>query len=147
MLENSSVVSEAASISSQPKSSAASSLPVFISLCAAALFGCFFLPWVSIGGLFVATGYQFTLGPHAGDEAKIFLAIPITALLAIFVGFLSRKQQRGAARIAGLMPIAGLIYVMVRNGKDVVEVLGAGAWLSICLGVALFILGCVKPKP
>jgi hypothetical protein len=122
-------------------------LSVFIFLSAAALIGAFFLPWLNIGGLLTASGYKYSLADDTGAEARMFLAIPLTAAITILAGFVNQKQQRGAARISGLLPIVGLIYVLVRYGKDVTQLLGAGAWISICLGVVLFVLGCVKPKP
>jgi hypothetical protein len=143
MSENSSVVPQS---TPQPQPAPGPTLSVFIFLSAAALIGSFFLPWINIGGLLAASGYKYSLADDTGMEARIFLAIPLTAAITILMGFVNQHQQPGAARITGLLPIAGLIYVSIRYGKDVTQLLGVGAWLSICLGIVLFLLGCIKLK-
>jgi small neutral amino acid transporter SnatA (MarC family) len=146
MSENSSTVTQSTPTTSQSQVATGPNLSVFIFLSAAALIGSFFLPWINIGGLLTASGYKYSLADDTGMEARMFLAIPLTAAITLLMGCVSQKQLRGAARITGLLPIAALIYVLVRYGKDVTQLLGAGAWISICLGVVLFALGCVKPK-
>jgi len=146
MSENTSVSSETTPAAALPKPSTGSNLSVFILLCSVALAGCFFLPWINIGGVLKASGYSYALADDAGIEARIFLAIPAAAILTIIMGFVNQKQCRGAARITGLLPVAGLVYAIIRYGKDVTQILGAGAWLTLSLGVALFVIGCLKPK-
>jgi len=145
MSENNPVASVTPAIS-QPKTSTGSNLSVFMFLCAAALVGCFFLPWINFGGLVTVTGYKYAMAENASNEARMFLAIPVAALITILVGLAKPGELRGGARITGLLPLFGLIYALARYGNDVTQVLGAGAWLSLCIGVVLFVLGYVKPK-
>jgi hypothetical protein len=127
-------------------SAPASPIPVLITASAAALVGAFFLPWVELGGLVSTTGYNFALGPTSSGEQKMFVAVPLIALITVLAGLISRKQQRGAARIAGSLPLIGFIYILIRYGQDATQLFGAGAWISLCLGIVLLVLGCVRLK-
>jgi hypothetical protein len=137
---------DASTIQEQPERIAAFPVSIFITAAAAALVGAFFLPWITIGDLLTTTGYKFALGPSSSAEARMFLAVPLVALIAVVAGLINKKQQRGAARIAGLLPIIAFFYVVIRYGQDATQLFGVGAWMSVGVGVLLFVLGCLRQK-
>src|SRR4051812_34357833 len=55
-------------------------------------------------------------------------------------------QRQIDRSVAGLMPLVGLVYAIIRVGGDITSVVGIGAWLSIFIGLVLFVVACVKTK-
>jgi hypothetical protein len=108
-----------------------------------ALIGCFFLPWIKfIFG--TPSGYELQQLPS--DEAKLVWLIPATALVAL-VAAIAKQGVLVTAQIAGAMPFLALIYYRVKLGEELFQILQIGAYLSLALGVILFITPRFLEKP
>ena len=141
-------------------------------LCAAVLILAFFLPWVSIGGLFTIPGYKIPdiiralsglgsslaeMGNETGQAAQgtpavgyaIYLLYLIPLLAVIFlVRAGTGKSTKGAGLATGLLPLAAFAFVFIKGGTASLKVLGFGAFLTIAsaIGLLLFVSGVVKAR-
>lgn len=139
-----------------------SSKPVLI--CAFGILAAFFMPWLQFLGV-GASGYQ--LG-QLGSYGNLAWAIPILAGATILVGF-SGGNNRGIGAIAGILPLAAFIYMLVsmtantgsginvllfgeRGSASLGDALGAvgqfcsiGVYLTLIFGVAIIIASAVPP--
>ena len=106
-----------------------------ILICSLALMGCFFLPWITF---FLGTASGYDLQQLPTNEAKLVWLIPLTALVAL-VAAITRKSVLLAAQTDGAMPFMALIYYRVKLGEDLFQILQIGAYLSLALGVILFV--------
>ena len=110
-----------------------------IALCALAMIGCFFLPWLNVFLGQTASGYQLQQLPS--DEAKLIWAIPAGGLLALLAATANVRQGIAAtSQLAGALPFLALLYYGVKIGQDLLQNLQIGAYLTLILGVALFVL-------
>jgi hypothetical protein len=100
-----------------------------------ALIGCFFLPWIKF---IFGTPSGYDLQQLPSDEAKLVWLIPATALVALLAAMI-KKGVLVTAQIAGAMPFLALIYYRVKLGEELFQILQIGAYLSLALGVILFI--------
>ena len=114
-----------------------------ILVCSLALIGCFFLPWIKF--LFgTPSGYDLQQLPS--DEAKLVWLIPATALVALLAA-MTKKGVLVASQAAGAMPFLALIYYRIKLGEELFQILQIGAYLSLVLGVILFITPRFLEKP
>ena len=105
-----------------------------VSLFAAGLGVCFFVPWVNM--VFIRpSGFDLQ---HEGGVAFLFWAMPALAAVALVAG-LSGKQYRVAGQLAALTPFAILGYGISQQGSDLLRLLEPGAWIALVCGCALFI--------
>src|ERR1700722_14414141 len=117
-----------------------------ISLCALAMIGCFFLPWLNVFLGQTAPGYQLQQLPS--DEAKLIWAIPAGGLLALLAAAANVKQGIAAtSQLAGALPFLALPYYGVKIGQDLFQSLQIGAYLTLILGAVLFVLPRFLEKP
>jgi hypothetical protein len=115
-----------------------------IVVCSLALIGCFFLPWIDVFMGNSASGYQLQELPS--DEVKLFWLIPCGALLALLAAAV--KQGVGPmSQIAGALPFLALLYYSVKIGQELFQALQIGAYLTLILGAALFVLPRFLKKP
>tara|TARA_B100000700_G_scaffold155080_1_gene172239 strand:- start:3 stop:431 length:429 start_codon:yes stop_codon:yes gene_type:complete len=131
-------------------------------ICAIVLLVAFFLPWVSVFGM-SASGFsipgivsQFSqLGSSISGESasvpwQVYLVylVPLTAVGVLVTDFLKTDEMiaRIVAILAGVVPIAGVIYMLIEGGGEVFSYLGFGAYLTIlaAIGMLLATFGIVK---
>tara|TARA_A100001234_G_C12472146_1_gene319786 strand:+ start:164 stop:607 length:444 start_codon:yes stop_codon:yes gene_type:complete len=131
-------------------------------ICAIVLLVAFFLPWVSFFGMSVS-GYSIPgiasglgqFGSAMSGEAasvpwQVYLVylVPLTAIGVLVTDFL--KTDENIARIvsilAGVVPLAGVIYMLIESGGELFSYLGFGAYLTIlaAIGMLLATFGIVK---
>jgi hypothetical protein len=116
-----------------------------IIICSLALIGCFFLPWVNVFLGQTASGYQIQQLPS--DGAKLVWTIPVGGLLALLAAAVNAKQ--GAAllsHLAGVLPFLALVYYCAKIGKELLQSLEIGAYLTLLFGAALLLLPCCLKK-
>jgi len=105
-----------------------------IMLCALGLLICFFLPWinfiVAISGLDLA---------KQGDRHLLFWLIPAFSALTLFAVF-TKRSPKIIAQLTGALPFVALVYGYIKVGKDLFQMLMVGSYLSLVLGLVLFIL-------
>ena len=106
-----------------------------VTACAAGLAICFFLPWLES---FFGKPSGLDLAKQGGKWLALWL-IPIFGGIT-FVAGLMKQPQRVAAQVTGALPFAALAVGLYDGGSDLFKVLAFGAWLSLALGLALFIL-------
>ena len=118
-------------------------------ICAAVIVVAFFLPWVSIGGLFSFSGYSI---PGMADMVNtfseadasagpgLFYVVYLVPLLAI--GVLLMEYLGNNAKMlslgAGAFNIAGFIYVLVQM-EGQVSAIGIGLWLTVLASVVMLL--------
>lgn len=134
------------------------SLPInFYTIGAAVIIVAFFLPWVKLGGSFA--GYEIPDIASAAGKAtslrswtgkfdinvyfvySLFL-IPLSAVAIVVLAF-QGKDVRPAAWVAAAMPLAGIVYGLIRMGLDVFPRVGLGGWLTIA-AAAVMLLALLK---
>jgi hypothetical protein len=106
-----------------------------VNLCALGLGVSFFLPWAQFFGANLS-GFDLQ---KSGDEQRLLWLIPMFCVITIVAGF-AKASQHIAARITGALPFIVGIYWYYKIGSDLTKLLTYGAYLSLILGVALFIL-------
>ena len=103
-----------------------------ISLCAAALVGAFFLPWVSIlGGKISGLDIQKNVSSY-----KLVWLMPALGLLVLLLN-MANQSTNLIRRVAALCPFAILFYSLTQSGTDLFQILDVGAWLALLVGVVL----------
>jgi hypothetical protein len=114
-----------------------------ISFCAVGLIICFFLPWISF--LFWGKPSGFDLA-KAGSKAEgnavalVFLwAIPFCSLVTVLAG-MAKQSQKNIAQFTGALPFAALSVALYFHGSNLMKALEFGAYVSLVLGLVLFIL-------
>ena len=125
-------------------------------ICAIVMLVAFFLPWVSFMGL-SAAGYSIvgTLnnllaigGESAPWQVYLIYLVPLAAIGVLVTDYLKTDEKiaRIVAIIAGVIPIAGIIYLLIQSGGEGFQVLAMGAYLTIlaAIGMLLATFGIVK---
>ncbi|MBA4150147.1 MAG: hypothetical protein H0X66_18725 [Verrucomicrobia bacterium] len=106
-----------------------------LTFCAAGLLICFFLPWINFFGLNLS-GFDFA---KQGGKGLLLWSIPIFCAITIFAT-LTKRNAKITGQLTGALPFFVLAYGLFQEGKDLMQVLGMGAWIGLVLGLALFIL-------
>src|SRR5258708_30416224 len=106
-----------------------------ISFCAAGLFICFFLPWIRV---FIVrpSGLDFA---KEGGKCLLLWAIPIFSALTLLTA-ITKGNQKTLAQFTGVLPFVALGFALYHNGKDILQALEFGGYVSLALGLVLFIL-------
>lgn len=130
-------------------------------LCAAGLIVFFFFPWITIGGLISISGYQIpdivkgfgqlaAIGGTGKTDPRVYLfyliyLIPIFSALTI-VFAMTDKSTKASGFIAGVAPIAALIYSLSEAGTNTFEGMAIGAWLTLLTAIAMLsaVFGLIK---
>jgi len=112
-----------------------------INFCALALLTCFFLPWISLGILGNASGFDLQKG---GSTALLVWLLPILCLITLMASTLPQGVYQ-AGRLAGLTPFAILAYSLFYAGRDLFQVIAPGGWITLGLGFMLLVL-CIGRK-
>lgn len=111
--------------------------------CAIGLFISFFLPWAK---LFFFAGSGYDLAANLGGEAKFAWLIPLSSIAVVAVAFYEHSTNTNnfgkiGSIIAGALPFVFLLYGLSQIGKDLLEVLAIGAYLSLIIGLVLILSG------
>ncbi len=120
--------------SSNETSSATLSKSQAITICAVGLLICFFLPWISFLGS--ASGFDLT---KVGGKSLLLWSLPIFSALTILAG-MTKNRSKSLAQFTGALPFFVLAYGLYNVGSDLIRILAIGGYLSLILGLALFIL-------
>lgn len=105
-----------------------------IMLCAVGLLVCFFLPWIKF--MVPISGFDMA---KEGDRHLLFWLIPVFSGLTLFAVF-TKRSPKIIAQLTGALPFVALVYGYTNIGKDLLQMLTFGGYLSLILGLALFIL-------
>lgn len=105
-----------------------------VALCAAALLVCFFLPWINV--LVAVSGFHLA---KEGGLHLLFWLVPIFSALTI-LAVITKRSPKIAAQLTGALPFAALAYGYSKLGKDIFQIIALGGYLSLGLGLILFIL-------
>lgn len=100
-------------------------------ICAALLVVAFFLPWASFFG--TAAGYQL---PELGGGWLVLWLLPVLGLAVIVSGVLEVNRW-WLSVLTGLLPLAGLLYILAELGTAVFDILHVGAYLTLLAGLGL----------
>jgi 4-amino-4-deoxy-L-arabinose transferase-like glycosyltransferase len=113
---------------------------ILVGLSAAALCVSFFLPWVGfLGGGISGFDIQKNFEPY-----RLIWLMPLFATIVLVLNIAG--QDTGAARrLAGMCPVAILIYAVYGLGGDLFKELQIGAWLALIAG-GLLVLIPSEPK-
>ena len=114
-----------------------------ISACAVGLIICFFLPWISFLFWGKPSGFELAKeGAKTKGDAVAFAflwAIPFFSLVTFLAGMV-KQSQKNIAQFTGAFPFAALAYGLYYVGSDLMKILEFGAYISLLLGLVLFIL-------
>lgn len=66
-------------------------------------------------------------------------SIPAFSAITVFAG-MAKSSQKGVAQLAGALPFFALAYGLYNVGQDLMKIVAIGGYLSLGLGLALFIL-------
>ncbi len=106
-----------------------------VNICAIGLLICFFIPWINFFGL-RPSGLDFA---KQGGKGLLLWSIPIFCAITVFAT-VTKRSSKIISQLTGSLPFFVLAYGLHRESKDIIQVLGAGAWIGLVLGLALFIL-------
>jgi hypothetical protein len=126
---------QAAAVSGNENQSVSLNLSHAVNFCAAGLLVCFFLPWIDF---FLGKPSGLDLAKEGG-KLQILWGIPIFCVLTIFAG-LTKRSQKTVAQMTGALPFIVLGVGINDQGKDLMHVLGIGAYAGLTLGLLMFIL-------
>ena len=132
-------------------------------ICAIVFIVAFFMPWVSYDtgfGTIQATGASIpgtmnNLGSLAGESAPWYVylvyLVPLTAIGVLVTDFLKADEKiaRIVTIVAGVLPLAGMIYVLIEAGSVAFSFLGIGMYLTLLAAIAMLlaVFGVIKiPK-
>ena len=130
-------------------------------ICAIVFIVAFFMPWVSYDAGFIqvqASGASIpgtinSLGSAvAGESAPWYVylvyLVPLTAIGVLVTDFLKTDEKiaRIVTIVAGVLPLAGLIYVLIEAGSIAFSFLGIGMYLTLLAAIAMLlaVFGVIK---
>ena len=129
-------------------------------ICAIVFIVAFFMPWVSYDtglGTIQASGASIpgtvnNLVSLAGESAPWYVylvyLVPLTAIGVLVTDFLKADEKiaRIVTIVAGVLPLAGLIYVLIEAGSIAFSFLGIGMYLTILAAIAMLlaVFGVIK---
>ena len=128
-------------------------------ICAIVMLVAFFMPWVSFMGASVA-GYSIVgtinnfaslAGQSAPWQAYLIFLVPLAAVGVLVTDFLKTDEKiaRIVAIVAGVIPVAGIIYLLIQSEGEGFKVLAMGAYLTVIAAIVMLlaVFGIVKmPK-
>jgi len=124
-----------------------------LTITAAVIVVAFFLPWVKLGVSYAgyeipdiasAVGRATSLRSWTGKfDINVYLVyalflVPLGAAAVIVLSILA-KDARPAAWITAVMPLAGFVYGVIRQGFDVFPRIGLGGWLTIAAAAVMLL--------
>ena len=130
-------------------------------ICAIVLIVAFFLPWVSLGGMFSFAGYQL---PNAAEGINAMAAawsesgevdtnygvylvylVPLLAVGVLATDYLKsdEKVAHYVAIAAGVLPVLGFLYMVIDNGMQGMAI---GIYLTVVAAIVMLLatFGVIK---
>ena len=130
-------------------------------ICAIVLVVAFFLPWVSLGGMFSFAGYQL---PNAAEGINAMAAawsesgeadtnygvylvylVPLLAVGVLATDYLKsdEKVAHYVAIAAGVLPLLGFLYMVIDNGMQGMAI---GIYLTVVAAIVMLLatFGVIK---
>lgn len=130
-------------------------------ICAIVLVVAFFLPWVSLGGMFSFAGYQL---PNAAEGINAMAAawsesgeadtnygvylvylVPLLAVGVLATDYLKsdEKVAHYVAIAAGVLPVLGFLYMVIDNGMQGMAI---GIYLTVVAAIVMLLatFGVIK---
>lgn len=94
----------------------------------------FFLPWAQLFGQGLS---GFEIG-KLGSYGNWAWTVPLGAGATLLLGYY-RANQRPVAFIAGLLPLIGLVYALIKVGEDIFHIISIGAYITLIAGFVLLV--------
>ena len=100
----------------------------------------FFMPWLSLGMLGSATGFQVA---SIGGAGTLLFVIPLLAIVVLandVLNFLDVDKSKYLAYLTAVVPLIYIIYRLINAGSTFFELASIGIYLTLIASV-LMILG------
>lgn len=100
----------------------------------------FFMPWLSLGMLGSATGFQVA---SIGGAGTLLFVIPLLAIVVLandVLNFLDVDKSKYLAYLTAVVPLIYIIYRLIKGGSGFFELASIGIYLTLIASV-LMILG------
>ena len=100
----------------------------------------FFMPWLSLGMLGSATGFQVA---SMGGAGTLLFVIPLLAIVVLandVLSFLDVDKSKYLAYLTAVVPLIYIIYRLIKAGSSFFELASIGIYLTLIASV-LMILG------
>ena len=100
----------------------------------------FFMPWLSLGMLGSATGFQVA---SMGGAGTLLFVIPLLAIVVLandVLNFLDVDKSKYLAYLTAVVPLIYIIYRLINAGSTFFELASIGIYLTLIASV-LMILG------
>ena len=100
----------------------------------------FFMPWLSLGMLGSATGFQVA---SIGGAGTLLFVIPLLAIVVLandVLSFLDVDKSKYLAYLTAVVPLIYIIYRLINAGSTFFELASIGIYLTLIASV-LMILG------
>ncbi len=100
----------------------------------------FFMPWLSLGMLGSATGFQVA---SIGGAGTLLFVIPLLAIVVLandVLSFLDVDKSKYLAYLTAVVPLIYIIYRLIKAGSGFFELASIGIYLTLIASV-LMILG------
>ena len=100
----------------------------------------FFMPWLSLGMLGSATGFQVA---SIGGAGTLLFVIPLLAIVVLandVLSFLDVDKSKYLAYLTAVVPLIYIIYRLIKAGSTFFELASIGIYLTLIASV-LMILG------
>ena len=100
----------------------------------------FFMPWLSLGMLGSATGFQVA---SIGGAGTLLFVIPLLAIVVLandVLNFLDVDKSKYLAYLTAVVPLIYIIYRLIKAGSTFFELASIGIYLTLIASV-LMILG------
>ena len=130
-------------------------------ICAIVLIVAFFLPWVSLGGMFSFAGYQlpnaaeglnsmaaaFSESGEVDTNYGVYLVylVPLLAVGVLATDYLKsdEKVAHYVAIAAGVLPLLGFLYMVIDNGMQGMAI---GIYLTVVAAIVMLLatFGVIK---
>ena len=100
----------------------------------------FFMPWLSLGMLGSATGFNVA---SMGGAGTLLFVIPLLAIVVLandVLSFLDVDKSKYLAYLTAVVPLIYIIYRLIKAGSSFFELASIGIYLTLIASV-LMILG------
>jgi hypothetical protein len=117
---------------------------IVIGLIGLSLVAAFFLPWVTLGPVFGASGLDIVRQESIPGLTRIaVLLAPIAGVVLIVAALSGRKSAANAALVIGA---AILIYALIQTLRVILFTTGSGLWITVLAAMVALIVGLVARR-
>lgn len=120
---------------------------VVLALCGLVMFVGFFLPWMELGNVMEASGFQLILGSGEmvdrffGPQRWVLLAVPVLGTLLVIVAVVGHRIVAWIAVLAGLTVLG---FGLLRLLTFFFETTGMGVWLIVSAAFVALVGGLLE---